>query len=525
MFKAHSLIAGALALACHIPSMAAEVAGKVLFLQGTAEIERSAQKIPLARGSTVESGDLIRVGKESALQLRMTDESLIALRANTEFNIENYQFSEQGSDKDRSVYGLVKGGMRTVTGLIGKRNPSAYEMKANTATIGIRGTIYAAIKCADDCFNDDGSLAPNGLYGIVYDGRIVVGNKAGFEDFLRDQYFFVLSDGSLPQRLLSPPSFLRERLFNLLARNSQSGRSLGAQAQATSSSGDVPPPPSTTGAGGNDPLIVGMQTTGGNNATPAENFPVAQLGENTTFSPANAPSASASATLLSAEYNPSSGNHNSFNSADFSTDSSGLVVDDKGIVSVGGYYRNNATSNEAGADAGVIAWDRWAGGTATLWGWGDQALANNQGFHIIYGTTPTAAPTSDNVAFNYIGGTRPTETTNLASGNVWSVTGGQLTVNFNTANYNGYLNFNLTSTAGPSSYTMNFASNYLDPYSVNSWKGAVTHSSGTQNVCGSACAASGSLIFAGAGATHAGISYEFGQTNGVYVQGVAAFKR
>lgn len=190
---------------------AAEPAGKVLVLQGTATATRAGKDVRLERGSTVESGDVVRVGETSSLQIRFTDESVVALRANTVFNIENYRFAPQ-EKTGSSIFGLIKGGMRTITGLIGKTNPDSYAVKSSTATIGIRGTHFTAVNCAGDCFNADGSKSEDGLFGSVTDGRIVVRNNAGESEFGRDQFFVVRSIDVSPQPLLSPPGFLRDRL-------------------------------------------------------------------------------------------------------------------------------------------------------------------------------------------------------------------------------------------------------------------------------------------------------------------------
>jgi hypothetical protein len=49
------------------------------------------------------------------------------------------------------VMGLIKGGMRAVTGDIAKREPSAVRFQTNTAIIGVRGTEFDARLCEQDC--------------------------------------------------------------------------------------------------------------------------------------------------------------------------------------------------------------------------------------------------------------------------------------------------------------------------------------------------------------------------------------
>ncbi|MBP8183923.1 MAG: FecR domain-containing protein, partial [Rhodoferax sp.] len=156
----------------------AEPAGKVLAVAGSATIERAGQAVTIQAGQPVESGDVLAVGAGSALQVRFTDESVVALRANSRFKIENYQFKKD-ADTDRSLFGLLKGGMRTVTGLIGKFNQRNYAVQTSTSTIGIRGTHFTLVACNDDCIRPDGTPEPNGTYGGVADGRIHVANQSG----------------------------------------------------------------------------------------------------------------------------------------------------------------------------------------------------------------------------------------------------------------------------------------------------------------------------------------------------------
>jgi hypothetical protein len=116
-----SAITAAVVAACASTSVMAESAGRVLALAGTATIERAGQQVPLTAGTLVESGDTLSVGDKSTLQVRFTDESVVALRANSQFRIENYRY-DKNAETDRSLLGLIRGGMRTITGLIGKAN-------------------------------------------------------------------------------------------------------------------------------------------------------------------------------------------------------------------------------------------------------------------------------------------------------------------------------------------------------------------------------------------------------------------
>lgn len=189
----------------------AEAIGRVIVAVGDTTALRNGVTVKLARGEEVQSGDTLRVGEASNMQVRFTDEGITALRSNSELRIDDYKF-ESEKNVGKSFFSLVKGGMRSITGLIGRFNRDNYAVKATSATIGIRGTHFVLAQCSNDCFNKDGSKAEDGLFGGVTDGRIAVNNQAGEKEFGKNEFFHVPSSDVLPKPLLAPPSFLRDQL-------------------------------------------------------------------------------------------------------------------------------------------------------------------------------------------------------------------------------------------------------------------------------------------------------------------------
>ena len=191
--------------------LAADPVGSLLALQGSATVVRQGKSLPLDKGSLLEEGDLVRVAQESRAQIRFVDGAIVALRPNTEFRIDAYQMPTQAGN-GQSALGLVKGGLRTITGQIAKSNPAGYAVKTETATVGVRGTHYTLRLCAQDCRQDNGETAADGLYGSVTEGVISVANEGG-EQLLQKGDFFRVSSRSTPaDRLIAPPSFLRDQL-------------------------------------------------------------------------------------------------------------------------------------------------------------------------------------------------------------------------------------------------------------------------------------------------------------------------
>lgn len=222
----------ALVVAALAPQAASsqEAAGRVLVAVGDVAVVRGTQRIAAQRDTEVRAGDTILVGAQSNTQIRLTDDSIISLRPDTTFRLTEYAFSGKQPQEQRAFYQLVAGGIRTVTGLIGKIRPENYGVKTETATIGIRGTHFSLVECNNSCRNPNGSLAPNGTYGGVTDGRISVTNQSGETIFGSDQFFQVASSTSVPQQLIAPPGFLRDTLEG----RTRNQRPAGATQQAAS---------------------------------------------------------------------------------------------------------------------------------------------------------------------------------------------------------------------------------------------------------------------------------------------------
>jgi hypothetical protein len=124
---------------------AGEVAGTVVNLSGPLMARKADGSVKaLSLKSNVENGDTLVSEKDTYARIRFTDNSEITLKPNTQFKIENFSFDEARPEKDAAVFNLVKGGLRAVTGTLGKRSNERFGLNTPTATIGIRGTIFIA---------------------------------------------------------------------------------------------------------------------------------------------------------------------------------------------------------------------------------------------------------------------------------------------------------------------------------------------------------------------------------------------
>jgi hypothetical protein len=228
----------------------AQAVGTVTHLSGpmVAKKANGAVKV-LAVKSEVENGDTLVTEKNTYAQIKFIDNGQITLRPGTTFKIENYAYDEGKPDGDAEHLELVKGGVRSVTGLLGKRNKEKFALKTPNATIGIRGTTFIAqyvppppaSASTTGLFNSPGSmptppgsggaagpapispltptpstpaLAP-GLHLQVTDGAIIVTNNGGSLGFQAGQFGFVPNVNQppviIPQnpgiQFAPPPSF------------------------------------------------------------------------------------------------------------------------------------------------------------------------------------------------------------------------------------------------------------------------------------------------------------------------------
>lgn len=131
---------------------AQQQAGQVQYVQGLAVAEQQGEPArPIVSGDALFVGDTITTNDKGFAVLALTDGGKITLRPGTSFAIEKYVL---GGDDEHMLTRLLKGGMRVVTGLVGKRHIDKVEYQTLTATIGIRGTSFDARICEEDCRNE-----------------------------------------------------------------------------------------------------------------------------------------------------------------------------------------------------------------------------------------------------------------------------------------------------------------------------------------------------------------------------------
>lgn len=222
----HCLIAISYAVALLIVTFyaanafAAVTAGTVTYLSGPLFAKKADGSVKtLSNNSVVELGDTLITEKRTYARIKFIDNSEVTLRPESQFKIEAFSYDQARPEKDKAVYELVKGGLRALTGHIGKRgDPDSYKMKTRAAVIGIRGTIYEVKICDGNC----GEL-PDGIYFFVPEGNITVGNASGSQTVGAGQYAYAKDINSVPVLLPNNPGINFTLPENVQATGSNGG--------------------------------------------------------------------------------------------------------------------------------------------------------------------------------------------------------------------------------------------------------------------------------------------------------------
>jgi len=102
----------------------------------------AAQATAMKQGQRINAGTTVLTGPNSRVILRFDDGQAMLLNSDTEFRISDYSFSPAEPAKDRFVFDLLQGALRSVTASLTNRNRQAYQLRVPQATIGIRGTDF-----------------------------------------------------------------------------------------------------------------------------------------------------------------------------------------------------------------------------------------------------------------------------------------------------------------------------------------------------------------------------------------------
>jgi len=100
-------------------------------------------------GDSLKQGYTVVTGASSSVVLKFEDGQIAALGANSRMVITRYEFDSQ-KQSGNILLSLVSGGMRAITGILGRAQPKNVTYRAGNYTIGIRGTdVFIAVNGAN----------------------------------------------------------------------------------------------------------------------------------------------------------------------------------------------------------------------------------------------------------------------------------------------------------------------------------------------------------------------------------------
>ncbi len=221
---------GGIVFAAAHSAHAAETVGQVTHLSGllTAKRADGSSKV-ISVKSEIQEGDTLSTEKETYARVKFADGGEVVLRPGSQLQVAAYSYNQDKPQSDSIILNMLKGGLRAVTGLVGKRSRDAVKFGAATATIGIRGTHFGALICQNDCGGvptATGKPPENGLHLDVTDGAVVVKNDAGQQVVSSGQFGYV-RDASTPPSIVPPQQGIQVTMPLSISQNKSDGRGLG----------------------------------------------------------------------------------------------------------------------------------------------------------------------------------------------------------------------------------------------------------------------------------------------------------
>ena len=199
MFRSHAWSVAMLALGLLSASMAHAfgwAAASVEFVSGQVRVvgKDGAARVALTH-SRIFSGETIATGRDARVALRFSDGGSFVLQPDTRLRIDDYRYSGRVDGGERSYVSLIKGGLRAVTGAIGRKAKQNFRVITPTATIGVRGTQYSI-------------RYTSSLVASVSDGEIQLCNGGGCRTAVRGEAYYVPAPDAEPI-LVTGPDALR----------------------------------------------------------------------------------------------------------------------------------------------------------------------------------------------------------------------------------------------------------------------------------------------------------------------------
>jgi len=172
---------------------------RVVRLRGNARASSQAGKARALRvGATIFEQERLNTGINSYLVVAFNDESRMTLISNSEMVIREHKYVPDKPEENSGFLEFVRGGLRFLSGAIGKLNNEAFRVATPVATIGIRGTGFDLL-CSGQCDGSD-------MFARVWDGAIMLNTETDSLLLNNNQAAVMPNSRSKPRIVTIPPA-------------------------------------------------------------------------------------------------------------------------------------------------------------------------------------------------------------------------------------------------------------------------------------------------------------------------------
>lgn len=194
-----------LTLAALLPSGAhATVVGVFQFVAGDVRLLVSAGgEKPARKGSPLSEGDIVITASAATAQIKMADGATVVVQPLTHLSVVEFRYAGVEDGSERVRYRLERGGIRSITGAIGRSHKDTYLIETPVAHMGVRGTDHESYFLPENAGRD----GVPGAYSKVNVGQTYLRTAQGEVVVGPNEVGFVASAASRPTLLPAIPEF------------------------------------------------------------------------------------------------------------------------------------------------------------------------------------------------------------------------------------------------------------------------------------------------------------------------------
>jgi len=140
---------------------------------GLTAIGENGERRVVAAGGPAYKGDTLETPAGGQAVLVFRDDTRVTVQGGTRVRINEFAYDASSPGEGSFALGLLKGGIRAFTGLIGRARPAAVRFSTATATVGIRGT-GIDLTCEGACAGEPAAGPGSGFIIYTWQGEATV---------------------------------------------------------------------------------------------------------------------------------------------------------------------------------------------------------------------------------------------------------------------------------------------------------------------------------------------------------------